>query len=124
MSGRAEHPFAGPGPDGRQWQRPPSNIHAGWRYTISLGPKPEYGDGFDHAPIPEGVQDRACEALKASRDWSNALADIAEAISAASDVGEFDEALSDLYDWGDRARVIIGWDRDARQIGTQSVRST
>lgn len=94
-----------------KWQRPPSVIHRGWRYTIHLGRRIEAGDDFtfDTAPIPAGLQATVCAALKASPDWGDELSEIAEAFSSAGNVGEFDEALTDLYDWGDRNRVIVAW---------------
>lgn len=92
------------------WQRPPSSIHQGWRYTISIK------DFFVDDPTDEQVPPIAAavaDALKTARDYviesaaGEDLRDLEGLFRSVDTVIEFDDALGELYDWGDEFRVII-----------------
>lgn len=95
---------------GEIWQRPPSTIHAGWRYTIPIT------DNFVEDPTDEQVPAIAgaiADAIKDARDFDRedeagqALRDIEDEIRDTESVRELDYVVNELYDWGDGFRVII-----------------
>lgn len=100
---------------GEPWQRIPSTINRGWRYSIGIGP---LLDAFneDEPGDVKALAAKIVEALKASRDYlgqgSNAragaeLREVIEDFADAENEREANAALATLYDWGDEFRVII-----------------
>ena len=92
------------------WQRPPSTIHAGWRYTINV--EKHFIEDAADAQVP-GIAAAIVEELKGARDYAGAdaagegLRELEEEFGDAESIREFDFILNELYDWGDRFRVII-----------------
>lgn len=92
------------------WQRPPSSIHHGWRYTISI--KNFFVEDPEDAQVPT-IATAVADALKSARDFTlesaagRELRDLEGLFRSVDTVLEFDDALGELYDWGDAFRVII-----------------
>ena len=98
------------------WQRPPSAIHRGWRYTIATGHAKKANqtavdEAYDDA-VP-AIRDEVLAALRAARDYGmdtaagNRLVLLTQELQGVETVDEFDDVMSDLYDWADQYRVII-----------------